>query len=95
MVKRAALGAVLVLTAAALGAPWLAPADPARQHRDEANLPPGSRFPLGSDEFGRDLLSRLLHAGRWSLAAGALAVSCSLGLGTALGLIASYTPRTV
>ena len=69
------LGAVY---AAALGAGVLAPRPPAIQFRDHVAEPPSAQFPLGTDDLGRDRLSRLLHGGRVSLflapAAAALAV---------------------
>jgi peptide/nickel transport system permease protein len=92
-VNRVALAVLLLLVGVTLAAPWLAPHDPSRQYRDQANAPPGRDFPLGSDEYGRDIWSRLLHAGRWSMLAGATATALSLGCGTLLGLAASGAPR--
>lgn len=91
--KRLALAALLILLAGTLAAPWLAPHDPIHQYRAFANTPPGRQFWLGSDEYGRDIWSRLLHAGRWSMLSGALAVGLSLGGGTLMGLAASLAPR--
>jgi peptide/nickel transport system permease protein len=93
--SRLAAGALALLLAASAAAPWIAPYDPSRQFRDGANAAPGSRFWLGSDDYGRDVFSRLLHAGRWSMLASGLALTLSLGLGTVLGLAASYAPPLV
>lgn len=92
---RAAWAALALLTGVSAAAPWLSPHDPVHQYRDFPHARPQPRFLLGTDEYGRDLLSRLLHAGRWSLLASGLAVSLSLSLGALLGLAASQAPRAV
>jgi len=100
--NRGALGALLLLVllaAGALLAPWLAPFDPIVQHRDFLLSPPAwleggqARFPLGTDELGRDLLSRLLHGARLSLWIGLASVTLSLLPGVLLGLCAGFFPR--
>jgi dipeptide transport system permease protein len=100
--NRGALGAlvflVLVLGCAVL-AGVLAPHSPIEQFRDYLLTPPmwhsdGSvRFPLGTDDVGRDILSRLLHGARLSLAIGAVAVVLSMLPGIALGLLAAFFPQ--
>jgi peptide/nickel transport system permease protein len=86
----AALGFVLFLGAVAAAAPLLAPHDP--NHVDLARrlLPPGGEHPLGTDDAGRDVLSRMIFGARVSLAVGVLAALLSLVLGSALGGIAGY-----
>ncbi|MBK6469530.1 MAG: ABC transporter permease subunit [Betaproteobacteria bacterium] len=80
----------------ALFAPWLAPHDPLQQFRDHMLTPPLwqagglAQFPLGTDELGRCLLSRLLHGGRVSLLIGFSAVTLALLPGVVLGLIAAF-----
>lgn len=64
--------------------------DPAEQHREHASVPPCREFLLGTDELGRDVLSRVLHGGRLSLLAGATAALLSVGVGLLLGGIAGY-----
>ena len=91
----AALAAVLLLTAVALAAPWLAPYDPAQQFFDGltlegAPLPPSARFWLGTDLLGRDLLSRLIYGARTSLMIGVAANSAAVALGALVGVIAGY-----
>jgi dipeptide transport system permease protein len=86
---------VLVLLAA-LFAGLLTPHSPYEQYRDAILLPPGWsegglwRFPLGTDEVGRDILTRLIYGGRMSLFIGMIVVSLSLALGTLIGLVSGY-----
>ncbi|WP_374673433.1 ABC transporter permease [Ideonella sp.] len=97
----AQLAAVLALVCsiAALGAPWLAPHNPfdlATVDLMDARLPPawlegGSwRFPLGTDDQGRDVLSALMHGARISLFVGGAAVLLSLLAGVGLGLLSGF-----
>jgi len=92
----AGLAVIVVLLVAALLAPWLAPHPPAEQYRDALLLPPawlagGSwTYPLGTDDVGRDLLSRLLHGSRVSLLIGCIVVTLSLAAGVLLGLVAGF-----
>ena len=92
------LGVVLVgaVIAAALFAPWLAPASPITGDLQHAYLiHPGSRFILGSDTQGRDVLSRVLYGARLSLSVGLISQSVSIVLGVTLGLVAGYYGRWV
>ena len=95
----AGLGIIAVVLFAASFAPWLAPHDPVEQFRDALLAPPSwfaqgsGRFWLGSDDLGRDMLSRLLFGTRLSLLIGFVAVSLSLSFGTLLGLLAAFLPR--
>jgi peptide/nickel transport system permease protein len=91
----AALAVIALLMLAALGAPWLAPYDPAQQFFDGlslegAPLPPGGKFLLGTDLLGRDLLSRLIFGARTSLMIGVAANSAAVVLGALVGVIAGY-----
>lgn len=85
-------GALLVLglVAAACFAPALSPRSPIAQRLDASLTPPSRAYPLGGDEFGRDILSRLIHGARVSLWVAGLSVGLSLVLGTAAGLVAGY-----
>ena len=56
------------------------------QFRDSPNAGPSRQFLLGTDDVGRDILSRLIHGARLSLIIGALVVTLSLAVGTFLGL---------
>ena len=90
--RGAVVGLVIlaVLGGMALAAPWLSPRDPIKTAPREALQAPGSRFLLGSDQFGRDVASRALHGGRLSLTVGLIAVSIALCVGTPIGLVAGY-----
>jgi len=70
---------------------WVTPYGPADVHATRIMLPLGSPgSPLGTDSFGRDMLSRLLASVPVSVAAGVLPATASMGLGTALGLVSGY-----
>jgi peptide/nickel transport system permease protein len=87
----ACLGFLVVLVGAAALAPWLAPHDPNAQNYEVILQPAGTPgYLLGSDDLGRDILSRLLHGARASLLASVLAVGVALGIGIPLGLAAGY-----
>lgn len=89
-------GVLLVLVTLA---PWVAVHDPAHQYRDHLLAPPAWQtggswaFPLGTDELGRDLWSRLVHGGRVSMLIGLASVVAAWVPGVALGLIAAFSPR--
>ncbi len=74
----------------ALFAPWLAPHDPLALDLAGALAPPGAAHPLGQDEQGADILSRLLYGARISLLVGTAAVSVSAAIGILAGLLAGY-----
>ena len=82
------LGAGFVLPA--LIAPWLAPHDPFALDLSGALAPPEAAHPLGRDEQGADILSRLLFGARISLIVGVATVILSAGVGIAIGLLAGY-----
>jgi peptide/nickel transport system permease protein len=79
----------LLVIAAAL-APLLAPADPTALNPRAKAQPPTLAHPLGTDEFGRDLWSRLLYGARITLLVGLSSVAVAAGLGTVLGSAAAY-----
>jgi len=83
----------LLLTVLVAMAPLLAPFDPAAMSVRERLSPPGDGFVLGADVFGRDVLSRLLHAGRVSLAIGAGVALLSSVSGILIGLLAGFFRR--
>ncbi|MDR7521505.1 MAG: ABC transporter permease [Armatimonadota bacterium] len=90
--RLALIGLVVValLVLAAVFAPHLAPADPARQVLEDKRMPPGARYWLGADEFGRDIASRLIYGSRVALAVGLVSVLIALLLGTVLGTTAGF-----
>ncbi len=81
------IGVLLIVAALA---PYLAPYDPAHQSLADKLAGPTARHLLGTDEFGRDVLSRLIFGSRVELAVGVASVLVGLALGTALGTIAAY-----
>ncbi|HEU5300528.1 MAG TPA: ABC transporter permease [bacterium] len=96
--NRWALVGLLIVGAFALAAalaPYVAPADPIEQDLDAQMRPPSRRYLLGTDDLGRDLLSRIIYGGRVSLSVGVVSVSLALAAGTVLGLAAGYYGRWV
>lgn len=97
----AALIFMAIMVTAALFAPWLAPHDPIEQHRDILLLSPAWTaqgqwsFLLGTDELGRDILSRLMHGARVSMTIGLVSVVLSLIPGIVLGLISAFYPKAI
>jgi peptide/nickel transport system permease protein len=79
-----------VLVLSAVFAPWLAPEDPYRVSLEIRLQPPGSGHVLGTDELGRDILSRLFYGARVSLWVGIVTVAASALIGVSGGLIAGY-----
>jgi peptide/nickel transport system permease protein len=79
-----------VFVVAAVLGPTLAPRDPLQQDLTKRLAPPNGEHWLGTDEFGRDVLSRLLHGTRLSLFVGIVSVGIGLALGGALGLVTGY-----
>jgi peptide/nickel transport system permease protein len=85
------LAVVAGVVALALVGPALVPGSPTRQDHDAVLAPPGGGHLLGTDELGRDLLTRLVYGVRPSLAAGAIAVGLALVLGVPMGLLAGHS----
>jgi peptide/nickel transport system permease protein len=81
---------LLAMVTAAVLAPRLAPYDPVAQDQRASLQAPGPAHPLGTDVFGRDILSRVIWGGRDSLWVGLLAVAVGGTVGTALGLVAGF-----
>lgn len=90
--RQALAGLALVATLAVVSVlhPWLAPYDPAEVNVAEILSPPGRGHWLGTDELGRDVLSRLLYGAPVSLLVGFVAVGISVSVGTVLGALAGY-----
>ena len=91
----AIVGVVLIagLTFTAIFAPWLAPYDPIEQNLDAISQGPSREHLLGTDDIGRDELSRLIYGARYSLLIGVVAVAVGLSIGLLLGAIAGYFQR--
>lgn len=84
---------LLLLTAmvlVAILAPAIAPRDPLTQDIVNQFLPPSSEFWLGTDSYGRDVLSRIIHGARISLFVGLVSILIAMTVGTALGVLSGY-----
>ena len=81
---------VLILVVFAASAQWIAPYPYDQMHIRDRFLPPCLRYLAGTDEYGRDVFSRLLFGSQLSLALGVAATLISMGIGVPLGLIAGY-----
>jgi peptide/nickel transport system permease protein len=95
--RAAVFGAFLValIVAMALFAPWLTHYDPVQASFMTVRQAPSAAHWFGTDELGRDVLSRLLYGARASLLAGVVSVGIAVVLGVPLGLIAGYFGRFV
>jgi peptide/nickel transport system permease protein len=93
--RAAMLGAacLLVLVLGAVAAPLVAPYEPTKVTMRARLQTPTARHLLGTDQFGRDILSRIVHGTRISLTIGLISVGIGLGLGTTLGLVAGFFRR--
>ncbi len=81
---------ILILAGLALSAPRLAPYDPLEMHAVDRFHPPSASYPFGTDEFGRDILSRILHGSRVAFTVGLVSVGIATVLGVVAGLITGY-----
>lgn len=84
------LGLLAMIALCAIMAPWLAPYDPTAQDIANRFAPVSSTHWLGTDSFGRDILSRLLWGARISLLVGLLSVAFGMSIGSAIGMYAGY-----
>jgi peptide/nickel transport system permease protein len=82
---------LLIVVGGALLAPWISPYDPIAQHPGKELLGPTGAFLLGTDDLGRDLLSRVIFGTRPSLVVGVLAVTIGATIGCLSGLLAGYS----
>ena len=87
----------LLIVGAALFSPWIAPHDPLKQNLRDSKMPPAWTaegdwtYPLGTDNLGRDILSRIIYGSRVSLTVGFFGVVLAGSLGMLIGLIAGYS----
>jgi peptide/nickel transport system permease protein len=84
------LGTLLLLLALAAFAPVVAPYSPIQQHPGLELRPPSSQFLLGSDDLGRDLLSRILFGARISFIVGVMATAIGASVGVSTGMLSGY-----
>jgi peptide/nickel transport system permease protein len=80
----------LAILLAAVLSPWLAPYDPAEQDIINRLQPPSAEYWLGTDQFGRDILSRLMWGARISLTVSLGAIAAAMVIGGAIGLVSGY-----
>jgi peptide/nickel transport system permease protein len=90
--RRAIAGAavLLIMSSLAIFAPFITPYDPIAQNIRNRNQPPTAEHILGTDQFGRDLFTRIIYGGRVSLAVGLVAVGIGLGIGGLMGLLSAF-----
>jgi peptide/nickel transport system permease protein len=90
--RTAVIGVILIaiVVAIALFAPWIAPHDPLDQSVRDRLAPPSSDYPLGRDDKGRDILSRVIYGTRIALEVGLLSVLLGGTVGTVIGITAAY-----
>ncbi|MBT9166637.1 MAG: Glutathione transport system permease protein GsiD [Chloroflexi bacterium] len=81
---------ILLLIVCAALAPWIAPHDPTTASLRHALQGPCREYPLGRDELGRDMLSRILHGARISLSIGLISVAIGVLIGVPVGAISGY-----
>ena len=95
--KLAMVGVVIlsVLILGAIFAPWIVPYDYAEQNIEDAYMSPCAAHLFGTDEFGRDIFSRILMGSRLSLIIGFIAVAIAIIVGGLLGAIAGYFQKAV
>lgn len=86
---------IVIFTLAAVLAPVIAPYSPTKQRVTNALKPPSAEYLLGTDELGRDILSRVMYGGQASLQVGIIAVGIAMFAGVTLGLIAGYWSNTL
>ncbi|MFI5694152.1 dipeptide/oligopeptide/nickel ABC transporter permease/ATP-binding protein [Kribbella sp. NPDC051586] len=86
----AALAVLLIIVLASIFAPLIAPHSPTALRLDKINAGPGGGYLLGGDSAGRDIFSRLLHAGRNTLTGAVIALAVALVLGVLSGLLSGY-----
>jgi peptide/nickel transport system permease protein len=87
------LGLVVFFVLMAILAPWVAPHDPLATSWSMVRKPPGEGYWFGTDEIGRDVLSRVIWGARASLLAGVVSVCISLLVGVPIGMAAGYLGR--
>jgi len=86
----AGFGIVVGLLIIAISAPLLAPYDPTLQSLPDKRTKPGGKFLLGADEFGRDILSRLIYGTRVALLVGTISIAIALVFGMILGTVSGF-----
>ncbi len=81
---------VLLYLLLALGAPWIAPDNPLRTDWGQTRKAPSAAHPFGTDDLGRDVLSRVVYGTRISMQAGVFAILLAMAIGVPAGLVAGF-----
>jgi ABC-type dipeptide/oligopeptide/nickel transport system permease subunit len=81
---------VLIVLLLSLAAPMIAPHDPLVMTTADRFAPPSAIYPMGADEFGRDIFSRLLYGGRTAFAVGTISIALATVIGVVIGALAGY-----
>ena len=89
------VGIVVFIAVMSVSAPYISPHDPTQIGLGPANSPPSSAFPLGTDQYGRDLLSRTIWGGRFIMQVAIAAVAICMAIGVPIGLVSAYTGGNV
>jgi peptide/nickel transport system permease protein len=84
------LGLISIWVLTAIFAPWVAPHEPTAMGVGPQTAPPSWQHWFGTDQYGRDILSRVIHGGRYVLAIAPASTLLGLSLGTLIGLISAY-----
>jgi len=84
------VGVLLLSSGVAIVAPFISPYDPVIQYAGDELLSPRMKYLLGTDEFGRDILSRIIYGARISLSVGLISVAIGFVFGATSGLISGY-----
>jgi len=84
------IGITIFLFVMSVVAPFVSPNDPTAIGLGPVNSPPSARFPFGTDQYGRDLLSRTLWGGRFILLVAVAAVALCMAIGLPIGLVSAY-----
>jgi peptide/nickel transport system permease protein len=87
------LGIITIIVLVAILAPLVAPHDPLLQNRTQIRAAPSSEFLLGTDDLGRDVLSRLIYGARSSMLIGVVTTAIGLIVGTILGVVSGFLGR--
>ncbi|CAH1692342.1 Dipeptide transport system permease protein DppC [Hyphomicrobiales bacterium] len=84
------IGLLLLIILVAIFAPWIAPYSPIKQNIAYRLEPPSAEFWMGTDTYGRDVLSRLIYGTRISLFVGFMSILIAMVVGSTIGIIAGY-----
>lgn len=84
------VGITVFITVMSVAAPFVSPHDPTTIGLGPVNSPPSAQFPFGTDQYGRDLLSRIIWGGRFILLVAVTAVLICMAVGVPIGLVSAY-----